>query len=48
MIPSVHTLEDAMDWFLENSVGQVLVTKPGGRERVCSSYAEAKAFYDEP
>lgn len=45
MIPQVNSLEEARDWFLENSSGNVMCVK-GAEQRECNCYPDAKAFYE--
>jgi hypothetical protein len=51
MIPTVYTLDEAMQWFLENSTGTVMCVKKDGAGsdagKECSSYADAKSFYEQ-
>lgn len=47
MIPIVFSLEEAKEWFLNNSSGVVkCVDQARDREQVCRTFPEAKAFYE--
>lgn len=41
----VNNLEEARDWFLENSGGDLICVK-GLESKSCSSYPEAKQFFE--
>lgn len=40
----VYSLGEAMNWFLENSIGSVICVKDGVQIE-CKTYAEASLFY---
>ena len=40
----VNTIEDAEEWFMSNSSGEINCIK-GSEEKVCSSYPEAVMFF---
>lgn len=47
MIESVETLEEAEQWFMTHSSGEVLcISKDGLRQKVCDCYPVAKEFYE--
>jgi hypothetical protein len=47
MIPIVFSLEEAKEWFLANSHGSVkCVDEAHNRDLVCSTFPQAKAFYE--
>ena len=41
---TVNNIEEAMDWFINNSSGEVKCIK-GTEEMVCESYPDAEKFY---
>lgn len=43
---TVHSLDEAMTWFLQNSGGSVLCIREDGTEKDCISYPEAESFYN--
>lgn len=48
MIPHVNSLDEAQDWFLTHSSGQVMCIRADGAEQIAGSFPEAKAFYGAP
>lgn len=46
MEPTAHTLEEAMNWFLENSSGCVTCVRANGWKKVCYSFPEAREFFE--
>lgn len=46
MMPVVFTLEEAMEWFLENRA-QSVICSDGLRQKECTTYPEAEEFYNE-
>ncbi len=43
----VYSLEEAMNWFLNNSSGNITCVRKDGESQECSSYPEAKKFYSQ-
>jgi hypothetical protein len=44
---TVKTIEEAMDFFLENSAGSVICVNANGEEKECITFPEAKEFMAE-
>lgn len=44
---TVHSIEEAMSWFLNNSSGTVTCVRKDGKTKECNSYPEAEAFFKE-
>lgn len=42
----VSNLEEARQWFLENSTGSLVCIK-GEESKICKSYPEAVEYYEE-
>lgn len=45
MIPIMDSLEEAREWFLNNSDGNVICRKADGTVEKVSCYPEAEKFY---
>lgn len=46
MIPRVHSLDEARDFFLAHASGEVLcIDAERGRTQIVSSYLDAQQFY---
>ena len=43
---TVYSLNDAMNWFLNNSDGCVICSKENGRESIVDNYKDAKEFFE--
>jgi len=43
----VYSLNEAMQWFLENASGSIVCVRFDGTEKECISYLEATTFYGE-
>jgi hypothetical protein len=41
----VHSVEEAMDWFLNHAYGAVICIRSDGEEKECKSFPEAKRFF---
>lgn len=37
----IKTKEEAEDWFLSNSEGEVVIENPSGEQKLCGSFIEA-------
>lgn len=46
MIPTVHSVEEAMEWFLSHSGGSVRCQRPDGSDLIVDCFPDAKAFFD--
>lgn len=44
MSPTITSLEEAMEWFLENHSGSI-ICQSGNKEKECFSFSEAKDFF---
>lgn len=44
MSPTITSLEEAMEWFLENHSGSI-ICQSGDKEKECFSFSEAKDFF---
>ena len=42
-----RSTDEAMKWFLSNSVGGCLCERCDGKAKTCQSFPEAKAFFEE-
>jgi len=45
-VDEVNNIDEARDWFLSHSLGEVKCIK-GNEEEVCETYLDAKEFYKE-
>jgi hypothetical protein len=43
----VYSIDEAMEWFLSHSSGTVLCVRKDGQQKECSSFPEARAFFEE-
>ena len=47
MKPMVHSVEDAKEWFMQNSSGTLICVKKDGTEKEVDCYPDAVAFFAE-
>lgn len=46
MIPHASTLEEALEFFLTHSSGNIMCEKENGEQKECNCYPDAKAFFE--
>lgn len=46
MLPTVHSIEEAKDWFLQNSSGTLVCVRADGKTLHVTAYPDACAFYE--
>ena len=44
---NAKTLEEAKDFFMANSAGDITCEKENGKTKICSTYGDARYFFEQ-